>query len=82
MTQKVFSDVLGVSVWTVEAWEAGKSHPNGSARRLLQLIDQKPNLIEEIKECQLKDDKECLGNRYTSLEAAKQECSEVQLGPV
>jgi putative transcriptional regulator len=49
MTQKVFSDLLGVSVRTVEAWETGKSHPNGSARRLLQLIEQKPEMVEEIE---------------------------------
>ena len=49
MTQKVFSDLLGVSVRTVEAWEAGKSHPNGSARRLLHLIEQKPEMVEEIE---------------------------------
>ncbi len=49
MTQKVFSDLLGVSVRTVEAWETGKSRPNGSARRLLQLIEQKPEMIAEIE---------------------------------
>ena len=49
MTQKVFSDLLGVSVRTVEAWETGKSHPNGSARRLLQLIEQKPEIVKEIE---------------------------------
>lgn len=49
MTQKVFSDLLGVSVRTVEAWETGKSNPNGSARRLLQLIEQMPEIVKEIE---------------------------------
>lgn len=48
ITQRVLALVLAVSPRTVEAWEAGKSQPNGSACRLLQLIQQHPNLIEEI----------------------------------
>ena len=38
MTQTVFADFLGVSVKTVEAWERGRTHPNGPACRLLSLI--------------------------------------------
>ncbi|EIW12429.1 XRE family transcriptional regulator [Lactiplantibacillus plantarum EGD-AQ4] len=48
ITQRVLALVLAVSPRTVEAWEAGKSQPNGSACRLLQLIQQYPNLIKEI----------------------------------
>lgn len=42
MTQQVFADLLRVSVRTVEAWEAERSRPNGSARRLIQLIVERP----------------------------------------
>lgn len=55
MTQKVFSNLLGVSVRTVEAWETGKSHPNGSARRLLQLIEQNPEWLKKSNMLPQKD---------------------------
>ena len=38
MTQSVFADYLGVSVKTVEAWERGRTHPTGSAYRLMSLL--------------------------------------------
>ncbi|MBQ2888435.1 MAG: helix-turn-helix domain-containing protein [Firmicutes bacterium] len=36
-TQAVFAQYMGVSVKTVEAWEAGRNHPEGAACRLLAL---------------------------------------------
>ena len=33
---------MGVSVKTVEAWEAGRNHPEGAACRLLALTKQDP----------------------------------------
>ena len=38
MTQKVFATFMGVSQKTVEAWECGTSHPNGPARRLMEIL--------------------------------------------
>ena len=38
MTQSVFALYMGVSVKTVEAWESGKTHPTGPARRLMTLL--------------------------------------------
>ena len=38
LTQKNFAFVLGVSLKTVEAWESGKTHPTGPARRLMTLL--------------------------------------------
>ena len=35
-TQKTFADVLGVTPKAVEAWEAGKRKPSGTANRLFQ----------------------------------------------
>ena len=35
LSQRAFAGYLGVSPKTVEAWEAGTNHPNGSASRLL-----------------------------------------------
>ena len=38
LTQKAFALCMGVSVKTVEAWESGRNHPDGSSRRLLTLL--------------------------------------------
>ena len=38
MTQHVFADYLGVSVKTVEAWERGRTRPNGPACRLMSFL--------------------------------------------
>ena len=42
MTQASFAKYLGVSVKTVEAWEAGRNHPEGAACRLLSLTRTNP----------------------------------------
>ena len=41
-TQVIFAQYLGVSVKTVEAWEAGRNHPEGAACRLLALTKEDP----------------------------------------
>ena len=38
MTQSVFAAYMGVSKKTVEAWEGGRTHPTGPARRLLHIL--------------------------------------------
>lgn len=43
MTQALFAKYMGVSVKTVEAWEAGKNRPEGAARRLLALTREDPS---------------------------------------
>lgn len=47
MTQGVFAAFMGVSVKTVEAWEAGKNRPIGSACRLLDLTKADPAFPEK-----------------------------------
>ena len=42
MTQILFAKFLGVSLKTVEAWEAGRNHPNGTAYRILSLTKRDP----------------------------------------
>lgn len=37
MTQVLFAKYLGVSLKTVEAWESGRNHPNGTVCRMLSL---------------------------------------------
>lgn len=44
MTQRSFASLLGVSNKTVEAWETGTNRPNGSARRLLELLKLDKNI--------------------------------------
>lgn len=34
---------MGVSIKTVEAWEAGRNHPDGAACRLLYLTQKDPS---------------------------------------
>ena len=48
MTQITFAQVMGVSVKTVEAWEAGTNKPVGSARRLLSLLQSDPGMISRL----------------------------------
>ena len=45
MTQTVFANYMGVSKKTIEAWEAGRSHPTGPAFRLMDILAH-----EKIKE--------------------------------
>lgn len=47
MTQGIFADVIGVSVKTVEAWEAGTNTPSGAARRMLSLLQSDPELPQK-----------------------------------
>lgn len=42
LTQNMFAKYMGVSVKTVEAWEAGRNHPDGAACRLLYLTKRDP----------------------------------------
>jgi len=42
LTQILFAKFLGVSLKTVEAWEAGRNQPNGSACRMLALTKKDP----------------------------------------
>ena len=44
MTQSVFADYMGVSKKTVEAWECGRTHPTGSACRLMEVLSNKDGL--------------------------------------
>lgn len=47
LTQVVFAKYMGVSVKTVEAWEAGRNHPEGSACRLLSLTKNDPTFPQK-----------------------------------
>lgn len=48
MTQVLFAGLMGVSIKTVEAWEAGRNIPDGPARRMLGMIQSDPQLPEKF----------------------------------
>ena len=47
LSQKYFASYMGVSIKTVEAWEAGTNHPSGSASRLLHMMELDNELTEK-----------------------------------
>ncbi len=48
-TQHTFSYILGVSPRTIESWEIGRSKPNGTAIRFLQLLSNNYSINLDIK---------------------------------
>lgn len=48
MSQKMFAGYMGVSVKTVEAWEAGTNHPSGSSSRILSMMEMNAELTKEF----------------------------------
>ncbi len=46
LSQRAFAEVLGVSHRTVEAWEAGRNHPAGSASRIIEIIEKDSRILE------------------------------------
>jgi putative transcriptional regulator len=46
-TQTYFGELLGVSLKCVQSWEYNRSKPNGSARRVLSLIEKGESFLEE-----------------------------------
>jgi putative transcriptional regulator len=45
LPQRAFARLCGVSSKTVEAWESGRNVPNGSARRLFELIEKDQEIL-------------------------------------
>ena len=46
LTQQAFASIFGVSKKTVEAWESGHNCPNGTAQRLLWLLNQDKDFLK------------------------------------
>lgn len=44
-TQSYFGELFGVSIKTVQAWETGTNRPNGTALRMLQILEQDPHAM-------------------------------------
>jgi len=47
LTQTAFSNVLGVSKKTVEAWESGRNKPSGPAQRMLGAMVKDNQFLEK-----------------------------------
>ena len=48
MSQPVFASLLSVTASTVRAWEQGQKSPSGAARRLLELAEREPKMVERV----------------------------------
>lgn len=48
MSQRLFAEVMGVSIKTVEAWEAGRNTPAGPSGRMLGMMKIDPKLPEKM----------------------------------
>ena len=48
MTQQTFASCIGVTKKAVEAWEGGRSCPDGAARRTLGLMQSNPNYAKDV----------------------------------
>jgi len=42
-SQREFAELLGVSMSLVESWEQNRRKPSGSALKLLNVLDRKPD---------------------------------------
>jgi putative transcriptional regulator len=47
VSQRVFADMLNVSLATVRSWEQGARTPDGAAMRLLSIAERRPEIILE-----------------------------------
>jgi len=45
-SQSYFGEFLGVSLKTVQAWEAGTNKPTGTALRIFQILEQNPHALD------------------------------------
>ena len=43
----LFSEILGVSEKTVEAWEGGYNEPSGPALRLMNMLRRYPDILTD-----------------------------------
>jgi putative transcriptional regulator len=48
LSQARFSELLGVSVRTLQEWEQGRRSPSGAARTLLQVAARNPRALLEV----------------------------------
>lgn len=54
VSQRVFADLLNVSLATVRSWEQGARTPDGAAMRLLNIAERHPETILEVASFSIK----------------------------
>lgn len=47
LSQSAFAQLLGVSVRTLQDWEAGRREPSGAAQTLLRIAAQHPRIVRQ-----------------------------------
>jgi putative transcriptional regulator len=47
-TQSYFGELMGVSIKTIQAWEAGTNKPSGTASRFLQVLEQDAHAFDKF----------------------------------
>ena len=53
LSQRTFAEIIGVSAKSIEAWESGRSEPNGSAQRMLSIINHDEKSLEKLELMQI-----------------------------
>jgi len=48
LSQAEFARLMGVSVRTLQDWEAGRRNPSGAARTLLRIASTHPQIVREV----------------------------------
>lgn len=48
LTQQAFAEKLGISLGTLRNWEQKRRIPDGPAQRLLELLEDRPDVAEDI----------------------------------
>ena len=48
LSQRAFAELIGARIGAVRAWEQGRRQPLGPAAKLLVLLQDRPELAEEL----------------------------------
>lgn len=49
VSQRVFAELLGVSLRTLQDWEQGRRRPTGAAQTLLRVASQHPEALRDLQ---------------------------------
>ncbi|MGO0306352.1 helix-turn-helix domain-containing protein [Endozoicomonas acroporae] len=49
LSQSAFASFMGVSVRTIQDWEQGRRNPQGPAKALLRVVEQHPEVFENLR---------------------------------
>ena len=48
LTQAEFSEMIGVSIRTLQNWEQGRREPSGAALSLIRVANERPDVLREL----------------------------------